>query len=164
MVMDGGPGAGSANDERSDLSFLHTDEEVDVRRVLALLLAVGLAGAAGCATTGSGGGGSDRGDVITSQQLRDVQNQYNNLLSVVRNLAPGWLQTRGTASINVENAKEPVVFVDGNRFGSGQVETLRSLSPSQVQEVQYLNAREATTRHGTGYTGGIILVRTRAGA
>lgn len=135
-----------------------------MRRVLALFLALGLVSAVGCATTASGGGGSDRGDVITSQQLRDVQNQYNNMLSVVRNLAPGWLQTRGEVSFEREDAEVPVVFVDGNRFGSGDIESLRSLSPSQVQDAEYLNAREATTRHGTGYSGGIILVRTRAGA
>ena len=42
----------------------------------------------------------------------------------------------------------------------GGVEELRSIRAEHVVEIRYMSASEATTRFGTGYTGGLILVTT----
>jgi len=120
------------------------------------LLAFGLA-------CGGAGGGSSAGNpgTLTLQEIQDVETQYNNMLSVIENLRPAWLQDRGNVSLNLEGAGDVVVFVDGNRRGS--VESLRQISPLNVGAAEYLNAREATTRYGTGYAGGIINIETREG-
>lgn len=131
-----------------------------MRHATASLMAAVLAAGVACAGPSGSGGGSP--DVITSQQIREAQAQHTDMYSVIQALEPNWLRTRGTASINIEDAGDPVVFLDGNRRGS--LEALREISPSNIQEVEFLNAREATTRYGTGYTGGIIMLRTRSGA
>ena len=120
------------------------------------LLAFGLA----CGGAGGGSSGGNPG-TLTLQEIQEVEAQYNNMLSVIENLRPAWLQTRGNVSLNLEGAGDVVVFVDGNRRGS--VESLRQISPTNVGEAEYLNAREATTRYGTGYSGGIINIETRQG-
>lgn len=123
--------------------------------VIAAILAVGIA----CA--GPGGSSGDGPDVLTSQQIRDVEAKYNNMHSVIQALRPNWFQTRGAVSFNVEDAEDPVLFLDGNRRGT--LEALREISPTNIREVEFLDAREATTRYGTGYSGGIIMLKSRSG-
>ncbi|NIR38167.1 MAG: hypothetical protein GWO22_19955 [Actinobacteria bacterium] len=53
----------------------------------------------------------------------------------------------------------PVVHIDGIR--QTEIEVLTSLPAREVGEIEYLPGREATTRFGTGYSNGAILVRTR---
>lgn len=115
----------------------------------------------GIACAGPGGSGSDGPGVITSQEIREVESQYSDMHSVIQALEPSWLQSRGPTSINVEGTTDPDVFLDGNR--RGELEVLRQISPSNIQEAEFLSAREATTRYGTGYSGGIIMLRTRSG-
>lgn len=131
-----------------------------MRDLTAALVAAVLAFGVACA--GPAANGDESPDVITSQQIRDVQAQYNDMYSVIQAIEPNWLRTRGAVSINIEDAGNPVVFLDGNR--RGPLEALREISPSNIEEAEFLNAREATTRHGTGYSGGIIMLRTRSGA
>jgi hypothetical protein len=50
----------------------------------------------------------------------------------------------------------PRVVVDDVSYGS--IENLANLSANAVREIRYLNAADATTRWGTGYPGGVILV------
>ena len=40
----------------------------------------------------------------------------------------------------------------------GPVESLANLNAIAVREIRYLSAADATTRWGTGYPGGVILV------
>jgi hypothetical protein len=76
-----------------------------------------------------------------------------DLFGAVNRLRPTWLrpQSRGTL---------PVVIVDGTPQPGG-VDALRSMRASDVSELQYMNASDATTRYGTGYTAGAIVVTTR---
>jgi hypothetical protein len=109
--------------------------------------------AAACASGGAGGtGGSPRG---TSTKI--VQEELTNLnqlsaLAAIQRLRPNWLRTRTGAP--------PQVHVDGN-FQMGGVETLRTIPIADIQEIEYLNAADATTRFGTNYVSGAILVKTK---
>ena len=77
--------------------------------------------------------------------------QYSAYEAVQR-LRPRWLTTRTGAS--------PMVHVNGN-VTMGGAETLRSIRAVDVQEMRYMNASDATTRFGTNYISGVILVTTK---
>lgn len=122
----------------------------------ALLLAGGLACGGMSGSGGSGGSGA-----LTSQQLRDLQGRYDNMYDLIQSERSIWLRTRGSTSIQEPSASNPVVFVDGVQRGAPS--TLRQISPSDVADAEYVNPRDATTRYGTGYPGGIIRISTRSG-
>lgn len=118
--------------------------------VASLALALGLTG---CASSGGGGGtGAPRGSAnrIILEELEPVQQL--DAYDAVRRLRPMWLRARGGAA--------PQVLVDGNRQPGG-LDALRSIRSSEIQEMRYLSASDATTRFGTGFDGGAILVTTR---
>jgi hypothetical protein len=114
--------------------------------VLALTLA-------GCAGGGGGGGGTARGSStrIVADELTTVGQL--DLFDAVNRLRPTWLRpgSRGTM---------PGVIVDGTPQAGG-VESLRSMRASDASELRFLNSSDATTRYGTGYTAGAIVVSTR---
>jgi hypothetical protein len=119
--------------------------------VTSLALAFGLAG---CASSGGGGGGdgAPRGSAnrIIFEELQPLQ-QLDGYQAVQR-LRPIWLRPRGGSS--------PQVLVDGNRQ-AGSLDALRSIRTADIQEMSYMSARDATTRFGTGFDGGAIMVTTR---
>jgi len=122
--------------------------------VASFALMIGLAGCAsggsGSSGGGSGGGGGGNTTRLTAEQLTDHQDL--DLFQVIRQLRARWLTSRGRGT--------PVVVVDGAPRQGG-IEELRSLRVSDVQELRYMSASDATTRFGTGYEAGAILVTTR---
>lgn len=115
------------------------------------VLALGLGACASSGTTGSTGGGAGDPDHLTEQQLQTVPEL--NALEAIRRLRPGWLRARGMAR------STPNVYVNGMR--QGNIDELSSLRASDVLEMEYLTAAEATNRFGTNNTGGAIVVTTR---
>ena len=112
-----------------------------------------------CASGGGGGGGeeSDRrsgGDPnrLTAEELASVS--ASNVYDAVQALRPRWFRAR---SANVNDL--PAAFVDGRH--RGDYRDLAQVPLSNVESIQYLSARDATTLYGTGYPGGAIDVRTR---
>ena len=114
-----------------------------------LLFAMALAiGAAWCA---SGGGGSSRPAGATSNRIVKAELEpLANLsaLTAIERLRPSWLRSR--------SGDAPVLYVDGARRGSP--EQLRSIMSSEVQQMEFMSASDASNRFGTGHTGGAILV------
>ena len=113
-------------------------------------------GLAGCAS-GSGGSGSSGSSGSSSGPNRltaaDLVNQQElDLYDAIRQLRGRWLTSRGRGT--------PRVVVDGSPRQSG-IDELRSLRVSDVQGIEFLSASNATTRFGTGYDAGAILVTTR---
>lgn len=133
------------------------------RRITALL-ALGLLGTA-CA---SGGASTDTEsesasprvsrsrNVITRAEIEETTAE--NAYQVVQRLRNTWLRPRGASSARNQETL-PVVFLDGVRAGTVQV--LERFRAEDVEELRYHNARDATTRWGTGYSGGIIEVIQR---
>jgi predicted small secreted protein len=79
----------------------------------------------------------------------------------IERLRPNWLRARSTSlsggvggSVNL-----PRVFVDDRDFGT--MASLRNFHLDSVEEILYMSARDATTRYGTGYAGGIIHLRLK---
>lgn len=124
------------------------------RSVLLLAMAAVLAG---CASAGgSPGAGATRTrhsqNVITEEELSGVNE--GDLYSAIQRLRPNFLVTRGQTSL----LNEPgiVVYMDNTRLGD--LSTLRQIQVSDVKQVQYFSASEATQRYGTGTPNGAILV------
>ena len=114
--------------------------------VLALATALGA-----CATTGAGGTARGSANLITLEELEPIANL--SAYEAVQRLRPRWLQLRGGTDI------PPVIFLDGSNMGGPEM--LRSIQSSSVREMRYRDGRDATTRYGTGYGGGVIEVTTR---
>lgn len=108
---------------------------------------------AGCASgSGGGGGGSSRS---SSNRLvaADMANQQElDLYQAIRQLRGRWLTSRGRGT--------PKVLVDGGARAGG-VQELQNIRVSEVQEVEFMSASDATLRFGTGYDAGAIIVTTR---
>lgn len=93
-------------------------------------------------------------NLLTGDQLRETN--VGNVYDALRRLRPQWLRARGSASIVSPESTEPVVYVSGIR--RGEIRTLQNVSLDQVQRVEFIDARDATTRFGTGHGGGVIMV------
>lgn len=123
-----------------------------VLSALALLVALGA-----CAS-GSGGGGTPRSS-STRLVAADFENDVTfDAYTIIQRYRPRWLQIRGSTTVN--GRVEIAVIIDGTRQQGG-VEILRSLRGTDVDEIRYLNARDATTRYGTDMTAGAIEVITK---
>lgn len=118
--------------------------------------------AAGCASSGNGQdvepaaevSGAPKGppNIITREQI-DYLVSYRTAYEVVRVLKPSWLRQRSSRV-------DPIrVYLDGMRLGN--VRELSNISVEGVQEIQYFNGSDATTRFGTGNSGGAIVVVSR---
>ena len=109
---------------------------------------------AGCAS----GGGSDRPTVrrdanrISLEELETLTT--GTAYDAVQRLRPAWLRAR-TSSFSSE-ASPAEVFLDQRHYGA--LSSLRDFDLAAVSEILYMNARDATTRFGTGYPGGVIQV------
>lgn len=77
---------------------------------------------------------------------------------LIQKLRPVWLRERGAVSFTDET--DLVVYLDGSRMG-GRSE-LRSIHTHNIESVEFLDARKATNRFGTGHVNGAILIRTRS--
>ncbi|MBA3578563.1 MAG: hypothetical protein H0W42_01125 [Gemmatimonadaceae bacterium] len=84
-----------------------------------------------------------------------AQNAYEAVVKLRRN----FLVSRGKTSLRASDSPLPYVFVDGMRYGP--VGTLRLIPASNVAEIRFLPAWEATTVYGTGFMSGVIEVTTR---
>ncbi|MFQ6046823.1 MAG: hypothetical protein ACE5PT_10795 [Gemmatimonadales bacterium] len=88
-------------------------------------------------------------NVLTAAELAGLP--YDNAYDAIRRLRPTWLQRRAGGQ-----AAYPVLFIQDNRVG--ELDQLRSIPLQDVAEIRFINARDATTRWGTGYRGGVIQV------
>lgn len=127
------------------------------RFVLAFVLIPLLGFAAGACAGGGGGGGGGSSNLITEEQI--ASSGAGTAYEAVQQLRSRWLSRRGPMSIQNPEPPGPVVYVDGMRFG--EVGSLRQISARHVVEMRYINARDATTRFGTGHPAGVIMVSTQ---
>lgn len=137
------------------------------------LAAIGCGGGAGGSArpeTGTGGGAISaapstsrtRGaaNVITEAEIG--ASAYQNALEVVQNLRPQMLIPRGVGSdaTGLSAASIPIIiYMDDVRLG--EPSSLTNIPASRVKEIRFMNARDATTRYGTGHSSGVILVTTK---
>ncbi len=119
------------------------------KRFLVLALALAF-GATACA---SGGGSSRPAGATTNRIVKEELTPLGtiNALQAIERLRPRWLQSRaGTGG------ELPVLYVDGARRSN--VQDLNSLQAMDIEQMEYMSGSDATTRYGTGHSGGAILV------
>jgi hypothetical protein len=104
-----------------------------------------------------------RTNMISFEEIDAIRDQATDLMTVVQRLRPQFLRPRGAASFgnNRSGKSVPVAQVVVDGVHRGDVQVLRQLSTQSVKEIHYMSAADATTRFGTGFDAGAILVITR---
>lgn len=125
------------------------------------ILGVVLLASVGC-STGGGGGESEAVTSSTRNLITEADLEGMDQLSAyeaIRRLKPTWLRYRGQSVLLGPGREGLRIYVDGTYFGDA--ETLGNLRVQNVQEIRFLDARQATLRFGTGHTVGAILITSR---
>jgi hypothetical protein len=119
---------------------------------------VGCASSSGSSATQQSSRQRPSRDVITAEELATIDAQ--TALQAVQRLRPNFLQTRGGSSMSItQGPVSIVVYVDQTRMGGPS--TLSQIPVTEVKEIRYLNATDATQRYGTGHGAGAIVVTRR---
>jgi hypothetical protein len=127
--------------------------------VFAICAILALSGCATSAPSASGESGSRDRNLITKADMEGMDQL--NALEAIRRLKPQWLQHRGR-SVLVGTGREGLrVYM--NRHFFGEAEALNTLMARDIQEIRYLDARQATLRFGTDHTMGAIVITTGGG-
>lgn len=95
---------------------------------------------------------------ISFEEVTVKASDAKTAYDIVRRLRPQFLQSRPSGSIQNPRKVPIKVFVDGGFRGT--VAVLNEIVAHSVVEIVYLNGADATTRFGTGYESGAILVTT----
>ena len=115
---------------------------------------------AGACSTSSGGSGEPRRDRnrLTVEELVPVESF--TAWDAVQRLRPMWLRPGGIRNSANPGGHYPQVFVDGSPYGS--LDSLRRFRISDIEEMRYINATDATIRYGGQFQGGVILLTMRS--
>ena len=122
-----------------------------------LALALGACATSGASTSAEGTEAqaqstprSDR-NTLTAADLQS--SQATNLYDIIRAMRPQWLDVRPQAG------GDPIqVYMDDNRMGG--IEVLRTLTPTGIRVVRYLDPSQAQGRYGLNNRGGAISIQT----
>jgi hypothetical protein len=114
---------------------------------------------AACASTG--GSARSTTGMLTAEDLDNLGPGVSAYEAIER-LRPVWLRDRGVNSPSAAYADDtlPKVHIDTTPYDLG---ALRSFRTTDIQTISFMDGRDATTRFGTGYVNGVILVTTRTG-
>lgn len=84
---------------------------------------------------------------------------YSTVYEAVRALRPRWLQSRAGATFQRREQQTAMVYIDGQLRGG--LDELGLLVPTEINEIRFMSAADATTRFGTNHVGGAIVITTR---
>lgn len=110
-----------------------------------------------CVTTTSGT--ADDNPRVISQQEIQALGEIGDAYSLIQHYEPRWLETRGQGSLRQPN--EVVVYLDNSRQGGP--ESLRQLSVTNIQKIEFLPPAEANMKFGSGHANGAIMVSLKKG-
>ena len=95
------------------------------------------------------------GPLLTQEEI--ARDGSRTAYQTIEHLRPQYLwMNRAHASTG-----ERVVYVDEVRLGT--IDALRGIASTTIREIRYLDAREATSRFGTGHSAGAIVILTKTG-
>lgn len=123
--------------------------------ILATLAAIVACGSAGSASRSHVRPASVPSTVLTEAEITRAGARTAH--ETIERLRPWYFALTRARGASGERA----VYVDGMRLGG--LEALHGIPSASVREIRSLNAREATTRFGTGHSAGAIVVVTRVG-
>jgi hypothetical protein len=93
--------------------------------------------------------------VLAAEEIRAVNADVGTVWDAIARLRPTWL-TRTTTSFDPPSTEFPVVFVDGRRHG--ELESLRTIAASQIDDVRFYSPAEAGKFGLQGGLSGVIEV------
>jgi hypothetical protein len=142
---------------------IHSSEGRDMRTVKSMAVIALLVASVACASGGASSGPrttTDR-DVITEAEIQSRASDAANAFQIIQKLRPQMMRTRGLASPSDRTGEsvQPKVYLDNVEYGA--MSQLSNVNATQIREIRFLNARDATTRWGTGHMGGVILITTK---
>lgn len=114
---------------------------------------------AGCSSARPGGTTPTTDtNLITHAEV--VRAGVSSAYDLIRKVRPFWLSKRGPRSFF--NESEVVVYLDGTKLiGGGTLkQTLAEISSTYIDTLEFLDARRATLRFGSGHIHGAILIKT----
>ena len=122
--------------------------------LFSLVLLLGLLSACypGRATSGSG----TNPNLIGNWELQNLPDL--TALEAIRRLRPNWLRAGSRPSIAVETGGSSMPKVHLNGVPLQRLSELDQINAVDIREMRFLNGSDATTRFGTGYMNGAILV------
>lgn len=125
-----------------------------------LFLTLACAGATGTPSSGTSTQ-MTRGsaNVITFAEVENAPQDAATAYDIVSRLRPMMMRPRNQTAGQRGDEFGVIVFVEDVRLGD--VEQLRTVMRGTIYEIRYINATDATTRWGTGYSNGVILVRLK---
>ena len=131
-----------------------------LRSLTALLAAIALLG--GCASA-AGKPGAGNSNVIPSEEIA-AHSTAANAYELIQRVRPAFLRTRGAVHGTPGRARQLemvdlVIYFNDARLGGS--DELRQIPLSQIREIRYFSAADATTKWGTGHTAGAIQVLSR---
>jgi len=106
----------------------------------------------GRATRGSGASPN----LIGNWELQNLPDL--TALEAIRRLRPNWLRAGSRPSIAVETGGSRMPRVHLNGVPLQNLNELEQINAVDVREMRFLSGTDATTRFGTGYLNGAILV------
>jgi hypothetical protein len=129
------------------------------RAVLAALLAVGLCLAMSPAVSAAQDKKrKSQRDLVTRDEIMESAQREHDLYSALRSLRPRFLQPpTGIRSLGNSMQAATAVILDGKPMGD--LETLRTITASTVEEVRYLEPSKAGTEYGNVANGGAVVVK-----
>lgn len=95
-------------------------------------------------------------NLITRAEIDDAG--PSTVYDLIQKLRPVWLRERGAVSFTDET--DLAVYLDRSRMGGR--DELRTIYTQNVETLEFLDARRATNRFGSGHVNGAILIRTRS--
>ncbi len=102
-----------------------------------------------------------RANLITEEEIAFLGGTVQTAYGIVQRLRPAMLRVRsGNASGGSSGdvgSNDIAVYLDNQKMGGG-VRALEEITLSQIKEIKYLNASDATTLFGTNNTAGAIQV------
>ena len=108
----------------------------------------------GCASAGQGEGGSSGSrNVIDREALFDMEGM--NAYEAIQRLRPTWLRARRTG---MGSPQLPGLVVNDQQ---SELYNLRTMRIEGIEEIRYVEARDASIRYGTGFPAGVIVVVQR---
>ena len=107
------------------------------------------------ASSPSGTPAPRRSTVLAAEEIRSVNADIGTVWDAIDRLRPTWL-TRTTTSFDPPSTEFPVVFVDGRRHG--ELESLRTIAASQIDDVRFYSPAEAGKFGLQGGLSGVIEV------
>lgn len=100
-------------------------------------------------------------NLITAEEIAATGGGIENALDAVQRLRPAMLRPRSSTFQSGNQPSQIPVLVYTDEVKLGGAENLRTIPISQVREIRYISATDATQRWGTGHSSGVIQVIIR---